>query len=201
MLCLIKEEENQWATNTLVLMYNYMLPKLSTSPMSFSKTAINLASYVQYNDFSPPTISAVLKLNNAYAMHCFNKYIFHLYYIYKKNVKVLDSFQLVNNPAYLHYSAIGLKRDKQDSNQLYLAAKGNYPTNSTIRHIQTDSISPFNVNNSYRHTEFTIQKQLYQNNCTLLYNCVPDITGRLYSKTFSKNQSKKSNPRKQKWIN
>jgi hypothetical protein len=178
-----------------------MVPKLSTSPMSFPKTAIHLACYVEYNDFSPPTNNALSLLKHTYSLHNYNNENFNYNAICKNPVKVPVKFRLVNDSTYLQYLAVGLKRDKQDSYLSYLAAKGSYLTNSTIQNIQKNACSPYDISNGYQRLYITSQKQLHQKNCTLFLNSVPDTTGRLDIKTTKKNQSKKSNPRKQKRIN
>jgi len=178
-------------------MHNYMLPKLCTSRMSLPKAALSSSCYVHNNDFSPPAISVTSKVKFAFLMKYFNENILNCYAICKNYVKELVHFKLVNHSPYLYNSAIDLKRDFKGSNGSYLAPKGHYLTNSTILNIQTIAYGPFYINSAFRHSNFTIQKQLHLENITLFSNCVAGKTGRLDIRISRKDQSKKSNPRKQ----
>lgn len=165
-------------------MHNYyMLPKPWTPKMSFANTAVNLACYVQYNDFSPPNFRNVS--HYIYTLHTYNiKQCNNSSAICKNIVKTDSFFKRANQRTYLQIQVTELKENKYNPLRSYLAAKGSHITDIPNYKIEENANKPFFISNGYRHLHDTIQKQLHQKNCTLFFNCVPDQTGRFYTKTL-----------------
>lgn len=182
----------------LVLMHNYLSPKLCAMEKSLPRTTINITCFAQYNDFSPRAFYVFNQINILLSVLNFSINIYSQALNCKRNVKDIEIFKPADQGIHLQKSAIGLKKHSRNSYSLYLAAKGNYlTTNSTTKDAQTIATSLASLNIGYKRSNNTTHYQIYQKDCTLFFNRVLDHTGRLYIKTIRKNQSKKSNPWKQ----
>jgi hypothetical protein len=125
----------------------------------------------------------------------FDKQNFNNIFVYQNFVNETPIFKQANQGVHLQNPTLKLKEEKADIIRLYLAPKGNYLTTyNTFQYVRMNAKSSSSMSNGYSRSNITIQKQLHQKNCTLLFNCVPKNTGRFYFKTLRKDQSKKSIP-------